>query len=103
MRTSGKAVDPAARLQFGRIVDEFVRWREVPADDRSPAPAWWWGPAFEMQNMQTPMPDQWCIKLGVAEGSTCADGARVFLESLSDQTSLPWPGDFPRRSKDSTG
>ena len=28
----------AANLQFERIVDEFVRWREVPEDERSPAP-----------------------------------------------------------------
>ena len=37
----------AANLQFERIVDEFVRWRAIKEDERSPAPAWWWGPAFE--------------------------------------------------------
>jgi hypothetical protein len=29
------------------------------------------------------------------EGSTLADGVEVLLKCLADQTSLPWPGDFP--------
>ena len=28
-------------------------------------------------------------------GRRYADGAKVFLESLADQTTLPWPGGFP--------
>ena len=40
---------PAAKLQFERIVVEFARWRAVAEDERPPAPAWWWGPAFELR------------------------------------------------------
>ena len=87
----------AANLQFERIVDEFVRWRAVPDDARSPAPAWWWGPAFEVVGLQSPLPAASCASLGLAEGATHADGARVFLKSLAGQTQLPWPDHFPRR------
>ena len=34
----------AANVAFERIVHEFAEWRAVPEDERSPAPAWWWGP-----------------------------------------------------------
>ena len=87
----------AANLQFERIVDEFVRWREVPDDARSPAPSWWWGPAFEVLDLQNPMPAEWCVSLGLPDGATYADGAGVFLKSFAGQTSLPWPDHFPRR------
>jgi hypothetical protein len=87
----------AATLQFERAVDEFVRWRAVPKDERSPAPAWWWGPAFEVREVQQPMPAGWCSSLEIAGGSSYAAGAQVFLHALADQTSLPWPDDFPRR------
>ena len=90
---------PAAKLQFERMIGEFVRWREVPEGARSPAPAWWWGPAFEMRNMQEPMPAGWGSSLEIAASSSYAAGAEVFLRSLADQTSLPWPDDFPRRTK----
>ena len=75
----------AADLQFERIVDEFVRWREVPDDARSPAPSWWWGPAFEVVGLQNPLPAATGSRLGLAEGATYADGARVFLKSLAGQ------------------
>jgi hypothetical protein len=87
----------AATLQFERIVDEFVRWREVPDDARSPAPSWWWGPAFEVRGLRTPMPAEWCVSLGLPSGAAYADGAEVFLKSFAGQTALPWPDDFPRR------
>jgi hypothetical protein len=86
-----------ANLQFERAVHEFVRWRAVPEKERSPAPAWWWGPAFELRDAQQPMPAEWCSSLGLPDGSPLATGADVFLKSLADQTSLPWPDDFPRR------
>jgi hypothetical protein len=89
------AMDRAAKLQFERAVNEFVQWRAVPDDERSPAPAWWWGPAFEIRGVQ-PMPTEWCSSLQLPDGSSCAAGAKVFLDSLAGQTSLPWPGDFPR-------
>ena len=45
--------------------------------------------------MRQPMPPDWCARLELPEGSTLADGAEVLLKCLADQTSLPWPGDFP--------
>ena len=91
----------AANVQFERAVDEFVRWRAVPEDERSPAPAWWWGPAFEVLGVQRPMPADCCASLELPDGATHADGAQIFLECLADQTSLTWPGDFPRKAKHS--
>ena len=88
----------AANLQFERAVLEFVRWRAVPEQTRSPAPAWWWGTAFELRDVRKAMPDAWCASLELRDGATYADGAEVFLKCLADQTSLPWPGDFPDRT-----
>lgn len=87
----------AAKLQFDRIVDEFVRWHAVPEPERSEAPAWWWGPAFELLGAPQPMPAECCASLGLPDRASYADGARIFLQSLADQTALPWPDDFPRR------
>jgi hypothetical protein len=91
------AMAQLANLQFERAVREFIRWRAVPEKERSPAPAWWWGPAFELRHARQPMPAEWCSSLGLPDGSPLADGADVFLKSLADQTSLPWPDDFPQR------
>ena len=85
----------AANVQFERAVQEFARWRAVPEDARSPAPAWWWGPAFEVLGVQQPMPADWRACLQLADGDTYADGAELFLKCLADQTSLTWPSDFP--------
>ena len=85
----------AASIQFQRAVDEYVRWRAVPEPDRSPAPAWWWGPAFEMLGVRQRMPAEQCAGLELPQSATYADGAEIFLKSLADQKSLPWPGDFP--------
>ena len=85
-------------LQFERAVHEFVRWRAVPDQERSPAPGWWWGPAFEVHSAQQPMPAEWCFSLGLPDGSPLATGAALLLKSLADQTSLPWPDDFPRKA-----
>jgi hypothetical protein len=88
----------AANVPFERAVEEFVRWRAVPEQARSPAPAWWWGPAFELRGVQQPMPAEWCASLGLPDSATYADGAAVFLNSLAGQTSLPWPDDFPGKA-----
>jgi len=87
----------AANVQLERAISEFVRWREIPEDERSPAPAWWWGPAFEVLGQQNPLPAEWCASLGLPVGATYTDGAGVFLKSLAGQTALPWPGNFPRK------
>jgi hypothetical protein len=91
----------AANAQFERVVREFAQWRAVPEPVRSPAPAWWWGPALDVLGVQQPMPAVWCARLELPEGSTFADGAEVFLKSLADQTSQPWPGEFPGHAKHS--
>ncbi len=85
-----------ASVQFGRAVGEYVRWRAVPDYERSPAPAWWWGPAFELRGVRRPMPAEWCSSLDLPDGASFADGAGIFLASLAGQTSLPWPDNFPR-------
>ena len=91
----------AANVQFERAVDEFVRWRAIPEDERSPAPAWWWSPAFEVLGVLQPMPAAWCASLDLPASATYADGAEIFLKCLADQTSLPWPGDFPDKARHS--
>jgi hypothetical protein len=88
----------AAKLQFERVVHEFVRWRAVPEPDRSPGPAWWWGPAFELLGVTQPMPAAWCSSLELPGGSAVTAGAEVFLKSLAGQTALPWPDAFPRKA-----
>lgn len=92
---------PAANAQFERAVREFAEWRAVPEKERSPAPAWWWGPALDVLGVQQPMPAEWCAGLELPDGSSLTDGAAVFLNLLAGQTALPWPGDFPRRTKPS--
>jgi hypothetical protein len=88
-------VQDGAKLQFERIVDEYIRWRAVGEQERSPAPGWWWGPAFEVLGVDQAMPPEWCASLGLPVSASYADGAKAFLGSLADQKFLPWPGDFP--------
>jgi hypothetical protein len=85
----------AAELQFARAVEEFARWRAMPEPVRSPAPPWWWGTAFELREVKTRLPAAWCAILQLPDGATYADGTKVLLDSLADQTSLPRPGEFP--------
>src|SRR5512139_3233286 len=87
----------AARLQFEQVMDEFAQWRAVPEGERSPAPAWWWGPAMAAFDAPEPMPNVWCGNLGLREDASVAEGARTILALFADQTSLPWPYDFPRK------
>jgi hypothetical protein len=91
----------AASAQFERAVREFARWRAVSEQERSPAPGWWWGPAFEVRDVKQPMPADWCAGLELPNGSCFADGAEVLLNSLAGQTSLPWPGGFPGKAEPS--
>jgi hypothetical protein len=92
-------VHQAATIQFERIVDEYVRWREIPEADRSPAPGWWWGPAFEVLGLRDPLPVGWCTNLGLSANATYAEGAAIFIKSFAGQTSLPWPDEFPGRDR----
>jgi hypothetical protein len=94
-------IQDGAKLSFERIVDEYARWRAVPKQDRSPAPGWWWGPAFEVLGIDQAMPAEWCVNLELPDSATYADGARIFLGSLAEQKFLPWPGDFPGRARHS--
>ena len=89
----------AASLQFERVMDELVRWHAVPEDERSPAPAWWWGPAMAVVDVHEPMRQVWCCELGLGDGSSFAEGAHALLELFAEQTSQPWPDDFPRKAE----
>jgi hypothetical protein len=91
----------SSNVQFERAVREFARWRAVPEPGRSPAPAWWWGPAFEALDVRQPMPADWCARLELADRASIADGAQVFLDSLAGQTSLTWPDNFPGKASHS--
>jgi hypothetical protein len=91
-------MDHTVNLQFERIVNEYARWRAVPEQDRSSAPGWWWGPAFEALGVARPMPAEWCATLQLPNDASYADGAGVFLESFADQKFLPWPSDFPGKA-----
>jgi hypothetical protein len=61
------------------------------------APGWWRQPAFEVRELQEVMMPLWghCLELPLL--STCAAGAAVLMATLADQTSLPWPDEFPRK------
>jgi hypothetical protein len=88
---------PAAKLQFERTAREFAQWRAVPEADRSPAPAWWRQPAMEVVAQHEGMGALMCYRLQLPVGSTYAAAAAVLMATLADQTSLPWPDEFPRK------
>src|SRR6516162_4422834 len=90
---------PALTLQFERAVNEYAQWQAVPAEDRSDAPAWWWDTALAAVDETATMPVEWCVTLGVADGSTYAKGAEVFKNALLGQTYLPQSENFPRKFK----
>ena len=89
---------PALRLQFERMIGEYTTWRAVPEAERSPAPAWWWGPAMELRDAPELLPSEWCALLGLTPDATYAAGAEIFLAAFHGQTQLPWPYDFPRKT-----
>ncbi|MGY4301656.1 hypothetical protein ACVWXN_009751 [Bradyrhizobium sp. i1.4.4] len=45
-----------------------------------------------------PMRQVWCCELGLGDGSSFAEGAHALLELFAEQTSQPWPDDFPRKA-----
>jgi hypothetical protein len=89
----------AASLQFERVMDELVLWHAVPEDERSPAPAWWWGPAMAVCDAHEPMRHEWCCELGLGDGSSFAEGTRALLTLFAEQTSPTWPDHFPRKAE----
>jgi hypothetical protein len=93
----GEQMHPAAKLQFEQTAREFSQWQAVPEEDRSPAPAWWWQPAIDAVSRQEEMGALVCYRLQLPVGSTYAAGAEVLMATLSSQTSLPWPDEFPRK------
>ena len=86
---------PAARLQFERMIGEYIRWRGVPEKERSPAPAWWWGPALELRTSPQSLPVEWRAIFGLPDHATGAMVAEIFLSAFAGQTAVPWPYDFP--------
>jgi hypothetical protein len=93
---------PAAKFQFERTAREFAHWRAVPEADRSPAPAWWWQPAIELVARREEMEPLLCYRLQLPTGSTYAAGTAVLMAALAEQTSLPWPDEFPRKKERTT-
>jgi hypothetical protein len=90
---------PALTFQFERVVNEYAQWQAVPAEDRSDAPAWWWDIVLVAVDEPSTMPAEWCATLGLADGSTYAEGAEVFRNTLVGQTYMPQTGNFPRKFK----
>ena len=88
---------PAAELQFERVVDEYAKWAVIAEVERPPAPAWWWGPALDVRKFATALPPSSCRRMGLPERATYADAAKLLLDSLAGQTSMPWPHDFSRK------
>ena len=90
---------PAAVLQLERMIDEYNTWRAVPEQERSPAPAWWWGSAMDLRASSHPLPARFCTKLGLPDRATYASAADIFLKAFAGQTAVPWPYDFPRKAE----
>lgn len=88
---------PAARLQLERVIDEYGKWRTIAEAERPPAPAWWWGPALDVRAFATALTPWSCRRLGLPDGATHADAAKVLLASLAGQTEVSRPHDFSRK------
>jgi hypothetical protein len=93
---------PAAKLQFERVVREYSLWRSVPEEERSPAPAWWWQPAFQVLGQSEEMPVLSCHRLELPAGSTYDAGAAVLMAPIVLQTFQPWPDEFPSKLRSET-
>ena len=89
---------PAAILQFERMIGEYNAWRAIPEGERSPAPAWWWGPAIQLRTSTERLPAGWCDKLGLPDPATYGAAAETLLGAFAGQTSVPWPYEFPRKA-----
>jgi hypothetical protein len=78
-------MQPAPKFQFERAVNEYALWQAVPADEWLDAPAWWWSTALAAVDETATMPVEWCATLGIADASTYAKGAEVFMNALVGQ------------------
>jgi hypothetical protein len=90
---------PAAVLQLERMIGEYNTWLAVPEQERSPAPAWWWGSAMELRAFPQPLPAEWCAQLGLPDDATYASAADIFLGAFAGQTAAPWAYDFPGKAE----
>jgi hypothetical protein len=93
---------PAAKVQFESIAAEYASWRAIAEDERSPAPAWWWGPAMDALDEAEPMTPELCASLELPGGSCYGAAAGVLMAALAGQTSLPWPDEFPKKRPDAS-
>ena len=91
------SVHQAVKLQFERIANEFGLLRAVPDEKRSPAPAWWWGPAIDVLDEAEAMSADLCAGFELPPGSSYGEGAEVLMKALAEQTALSWPDEFPRK------
>lgn len=91
-------IHPAAKFQFERVVAEYARWLAVAPGYRSPAPGWWWGPAFALREATETLPQDWSRSLHLPDGARYADAARLFLDVMAGQIFQPWPSGFPGQS-----
>jgi hypothetical protein len=89
----------AAKLQFERIAAEYASWRAVPDDERSPAPAWWWGPAMDALDQAEVMSPELCASLELPAGSSYGAAAGLLMTALAGQTSPGWPDQFPKKQR----
>src|SRR3954454_19817115 len=90
-------MESAARMQFERIAAEYATWRAVPEQERSPAPAWWWGPAIETLHESDAMSAELCVSFELPPGSSYGDSAEMLMKALAGQTALSSPEEFPRK------
>ena len=90
-------MDQATTLQFERIANEFALWRGIAEDERSPAPAWWWGPAMDGLDEAEAMPSHLCDSFQLPPGSSYGSGAEMLMQALAGQTSPAWPDEFPKK------
>jgi hypothetical protein len=90
-------IHPAVRFQLARSVREYARWLAVAEADRSPAPGWWWGPAFAVRDSTEPLPEDWAQTMHLPRGASYGDAARLFMDVMAGQPFQPWPSGFPGR------
>jgi hypothetical protein len=95
----GDCMDQATTLQFERIANEFALWRGIAEDERSPAPAWWWGSAMVRLDEAEAMPSNLCDSFELPPGSSYGSAAEMLMQVLAEQTSLAWPDEFPRKQR----